>query len=421
MHVSSDAVAVRAIRLSESEEFLDLMCRCFELDPALARSIFYSDPFFDLTRKRAVVDRNSGKLLSILTAVPTALRLHGGTALPVTGIAGVGTEPALQNRGYARLLFNQSLSCLASEFQEPLAALVTAQPVLYLRLGFQHCATTVDWRAPSAAFPEYIEGANVHLLSQNEKLALRPELRALYSERISSQSGQFIRSEQRWELIENGRPGQQVGIWRSKRVISAAIFFRELAEGDTHVLVVDEIYTANAPGCRAILGFLARRPHGQSVRGTGRWTDLHHLGIDRFPGIQLAQSAGVMMRITDLYGFLASLAAGNLWNSNLANMRDGLTIKVENVFVTQDRKPVRIFPYVAAGGSAGVGLSPADEMSGEWISGDIGPITQLLVGYRSATDLHDEEMLRCSSNVAIEIAEWMFPSTDPYLSPMDSF
>jgi predicted acetyltransferase len=351
------------------------------------------------------------------------MRLPGEVEMPVCGLAGVGTAPGQRCKGYARALIKDTLDIAFGHFREPVAALTTDQPDLYRKLGFEDCSLLVEWAAPSAAaFAPFIEGADMRLLSTTEKERMKQDLRGFHERTTGLQPGQFLRGSRRWLACESFRPQQQVAVWSARGILDAVIYYQETGgERGGPVLSIDGLGAASAAGARAISGFLARRPAASTVRGKSRWTDLRALGFDRRPGIELTQSAGIMMRLTDLYNFLALLGTSVAWKSALRCVPGGLTIKVEDAKVTEGRKPVRVFPITLPDGSHGAGLSPADEMLGDWVSGDIAAITQLLIGFRSAGDLHAEERLRASSPSTLNIATALFPATDPYLSPLDRF
>src|SRR5579883_1495203 len=91
-------MVVRALREREIEAHFLLMCAAFGLDENLARPIYFTDPFFDLSHKRVLVDSASEALLSCVTVVPAAIRVAGGATVRMAGLAGVGTRPEEQRQ-----------------------------------------------------------------------------------------------------------------------------------------------------------------------------------------------------------------------------------------------------------------------------------------------------------------------------------
>ncbi|MGE0002511.1 MAG: GNAT family N-acetyltransferase [Fimbriimonadaceae bacterium] len=120
---------VRTIRKDEAEEFLGLLCGVFRLDVSRARTVFFSEPLFDLARKWALyVD---GTMASILTTSP--LLFGWGKAI---GIAGVATAPPHLGRGLATELLTRVLEQAEGDGEGP-AMLFAHAEGLYRRLGFE--------------------------------------------------------------------------------------------------------------------------------------------------------------------------------------------------------------------------------------------------------------------------------------------
>lgn len=120
---------VRTVRASEAEAFLELLCSVFRLDPARARTVYYSEPLYDLSRKWALFA--DGVMASVLTTSP--LQFGWGRAV---GIAGVATDPAHRRKGLASLLLERVLQA-AEEAGEGPAMLFAHEHTLYSRLGFE--------------------------------------------------------------------------------------------------------------------------------------------------------------------------------------------------------------------------------------------------------------------------------------------
>lgn len=122
-------VECRPIHEHESEAFLGLLCDVFHLDRERAASIFYSEPFFDLTRKWALFEE--GEMRSILTLTP--LQFGFG---PAFGIAGVATAEGARRRGLAQRLLEDVLA-RADEEGLGSAMLFAHETEVYRRVGFE--------------------------------------------------------------------------------------------------------------------------------------------------------------------------------------------------------------------------------------------------------------------------------------------
>lgn len=411
----------RAIGEEEIEGHFDLMCRAFDLDESLARAIYFADPFFDLTHKRVLAEPAPGTLFSCLTIVPSKIQVAGGAALPMAGIAGVGTPPELRGKGYASALLAATVEQIPDEFGYPLVGLVTDQPDFYRRFGWECCATIYDWSAPPRALPSYTEGKAVRVLMPGETAAHATEIHSLYDRARTGQVGTLLRDSRRWFCIEAFSRGRQVAVLAGKNGIEAYVAFEERDEDGARILIVQEMIAVSEGGRRALVGFLARQSPEGVVRGRTNATEFAAFHLDRFPGLQVQLVEGMMLRITDLDQCISAVAESGYCTPVLQKHPSGLTIRIENAKLSAGNKPVRLFPIVDNTRMPRLAMSPADELEGLWISADVGAFTQLFIGYRSATQLHSEGRLMASSPQALPVADHLFPSSDPLLATPDTF
>lgn len=121
--------AIRTIKESEGEDFLELMCDVFGLDFNRAYDVFFTEPFFDLNRKWAIFEGK--EMVSVLTTAP--LEFGWGRAF---GVAGVATRKSRQHEGYAGRLLERVCKEGARR-GEPAALLFARQIDLYEKLGFE--------------------------------------------------------------------------------------------------------------------------------------------------------------------------------------------------------------------------------------------------------------------------------------------
>jgi N-acetylglutamate synthase-like GNAT family acetyltransferase len=169
---------IRTIRESESEPFLGLLCRVFDLDIVRARNIFYNEPMFDLERKWAVFE--NGEPISILTTV--GLEFGWGKAI---GIAGVATRQDRRGHGLARVLLEAVLQN-ALDHGVSAAYLFARDSRVYEKVGFETIDEAVY--APIHGRPEYILPRT---LSQDE-------VRSVYDRWACENPNRLLRDERRW-------------------------------------------------------------------------------------------------------------------------------------------------------------------------------------------------------------------------------
>lgn len=398
------------------------MCRAFDLDESVARPIYFTDPFFDLGHKRALVDEPTETLLSCLTVVPATIRVAGGATLPVAGIAGVGTDPENRQRGYAGELLSATVKQVAAELGYPLIALVTDKPDFYRRFGWECCAAVFEWAAPAGVLPRYFEGRAVKLLNPAELQARNDQIHALYERARSGRAGTFLRDHRRWFCIETFSRNRQVAVLENGSRIEAYVAFEDRNEYPAErSLLVQEMIAVSENGRRAILGYLAQQNADITIHGRTSATDFAAFRLDRLPGLRVKILEGMMLRVTDMEACLAAIAQSGHFTPVLQQHPSGLTIRIENANLSHNNKPIRLFPVIDSDRLPKLAMSPADELEGLWISADVGAFTQLFIGYRSATELHSEGRLRASQSHALTLADHLFPLADPFLALPDTF
>lgn len=173
-------IEIRTIQYAEAGRFLSLLCDVFELDCARANSVFYAEPFFDLSRKWALFD--GGEMMSILTTTP--LQFGWG---PAIGIAGVATSRGHRGAGYAGKLLERALAHYEST-GERAAMLFAWRCDLYARYGFEQTDVVVRGRLESFG------------QSRPSRQLGMEEVRAIYDRWASAEPGRLLRDDRRWKL-----------------------------------------------------------------------------------------------------------------------------------------------------------------------------------------------------------------------------
>lgn len=173
-------IEIRPIREEEGDAFLRLLCEVFDLDFHRARTVFYSEPFFDLGRKWALFE--FGRMVSILTTTP--LEFGFGRAV---GIAGVATIRGARRQGHAERLLAHVLDRARVAGESP-ALLFAERTDLYGRLGFEPLDMVVAGEivpCPNFQVPDPVPPARVA---------------EIYASWASGSSVRLRRDERRWRL-----------------------------------------------------------------------------------------------------------------------------------------------------------------------------------------------------------------------------
>jgi len=412
---------VRSIREGETELFLNQMCDAFGLDIAIARPIFYNDPFFDLSHKRILIETQSGRIISSLTIVPSAVRVPGGGAIKVAGIAGVCTTPEYRRKGFAKQLLRATIQSAPSDFGYSAAALSTDNPEIYRGVGFETCSNVVHWTAHRKLLPSFPEAETAVQINLHDAPEQLKEIQDLYDHSHSSKPGIFIRNSVRWISIEQSGQASQAIIWRNRGRLEGCLIYREKTSRRDRILEVLDLIASTTAARRGLIGSLRKMESIDLICGQGRPSGLRNLGLEDTPRFTSFKRQGVMLAILDFDMCLSIIASTGVMTPVVRRSESGLTIRLENCVSKQDRKPLRLFSVSTERLGVAIGLAPADEMSGDWISVDVGAMAQLLFGYRSASDLRSQDRLWISSESALAIADSLFPSYDTILSPLDAF
>jgi N-acetylglutamate synthase-like GNAT family acetyltransferase len=171
-------IEARPIRESEADTFLRLLCDVFGLDYARARTVFYTEPYFDIQRKWALFVGD--RMVSVATTTP--LKFGWGDAV---GIAGVATRGEEQGQGYACRLLERILED-SNQSGENGAVLFAHRPGLYQRVGFEIVDEVVRSRVACSG-----------VWDESEALSLE-EVRQRYEAWAGQSPDRLRRDDRRW-------------------------------------------------------------------------------------------------------------------------------------------------------------------------------------------------------------------------------
>jgi hypothetical protein len=156
------------------------MCTAFSLDFSRARSVFFTEPYYNLDRKWALFD--TGRMVSVLTTTP--LLFGWGNAV---GIAGVATELSSKRLGHAARLIEHVLEASVAAGEGP-AVLFARDPRLYERVGFGTVDFVMRGQLPSHESWEF------------QSPMRTDEVQSIYTAWSEKDADRLRRDERRWAL-----------------------------------------------------------------------------------------------------------------------------------------------------------------------------------------------------------------------------
>ena len=402
-------ITARAITTMELDQHFDVLCQAFQLDRQLAYPIFKQDPFFDLLHKRALF--HDRRMVSVLTLIPSGLRLHAPNPLSFSAVVGVGTPPTRRGRGYASTLIGETLRSIAREFHCPIAALECDRPDYYRRFGFERCSTVYEWDAPPSALPGHEGTAHVAQLTPDQAAVVSQQVHHLHAITEDRSPGAFQRDGRRWKAIETLTANRRLAVVLRDGKVDAYMAFHVDTSEPAGAIIVHEIVCQNNDDGKAMIGFLSQQYNVARIHAQMSGTQFRELGLEGLAGLNLGLTDGIMLRIVDLPAVIAAYSQSPHWSDSISELKSDLTIRVEDRAAQEQTVEVRI---------SGSEIE-CDKTDDNCIAGDIGALTQMIVGYASASSLIELGRIRTSSPQCLEFAEALFPPTDIFLGFADRF
>jgi predicted GNAT family N-acyltransferase len=412
---------VRAITKSETGEMLALMCDSFGLDRVSAGTVFYSDPFFDLSMKRAIWDTRTGEMLGCLTLIPTNMRLGAGKILPICGVAGVCTNPSIRNTGIATRLIETTLAQLPDRSEFAMTGLTAQKPSLYTRLGWTPVGTVISWRAASHKLPNVSETSYVREVDSDDAQIIAPVLHKIYHNlRGRPRRGVFLRDERRWTCIEQLTAGRRLAIAQAVDGITAYCAYDRRSSEKGSVVNIHEIVAPNSITESALLAYVARREGVREVRGICNPDDSLARTLCNTEGVQFEVLPSIYLRAGHLKRAAQVLFTNTTPPAALAHLRAGLVIETDDAPIKGD--PARAVSLRSFGRTIKIGGPKDAEPGAEHVRGTVAAITQLIMGARSAAELVSLGLLNATlSTQAADACDALFTRVSPALATPDVF
>ena len=331
-----------------------------------------------------------------------------GTDLTLAGLSAVGTPPENRRRGLVRRLASESLA----EYRErgaPLAALWPFAHRFYVRFGWavanRYAVTTCSPEALSFAREAGVGGRWVQLEPDDWK--------RMASVLAATDGGHELAVERSEDWWRNrtfhgwGTDPYVYGWERDGELRAYLVYTVEEGDGDgvgaagDRLLDVDEVAFADHEAHLACLGFLA--DHDSQVGRVRTYGPPDAALLDLVPDpddVDVEVHAGPQVRVVDVPAVLeATGVAGEADADLVVGVADSLVPWNDGVFRVEV-------------GDGGVAVEPTDDAPG--IEVGIGPLSQLVVGYRTAESLAETGELT-GDRAAVEALARLFPPGDPFL------
>lgn len=405
----------RAVHTEELDVMLAVMCEAFGLPYSPARELFYKDPYFDISRKRVLVQ--GGLLVSCLTVVEADLWI-GGAVLRVGGIAGVATRQTHRRQGHGSRLLVGTLPFLREQGCV-LSALFPFEYEFYRRLGWERTGTQFRLVTVPDHLPRYAEARHVHGAAPAD----RADIVRLYDAASRQRTGSWLRSPRRWDYLRM-HVKHTVVYKRGAAAVDGYLLYdvRESEECPRHLRVL-EMAAATDDARRGLAGYLAEADANE-LSYTGAWEDLAASGLldgqrgedpaATPPRVELVP--GPMFRVVDFAGCLNALRP---------NFAGRLAAGREVCLAMSDALAPRDLPtaVLLRGEGAGVTVTPLERgrLPRQRVEGDAQAWAQTLTGHYSLPDALALNRLRATADGVADLAGPLLPRHNLFIPASDHF
>ena len=399
----AQASAVREALGEELSEVWALQREAFDLADAVP-------PPVPGCGQEVVVATDHGRVVSCLTLLHARLSFLG-VELPMGGIRHVATRPEAQNCGYATELMRETLKRMPGRGLA-VSVLFPFSFRYYRKLGYElagnHCHV---WCRPNS-IPAFAERQHLRRATPADAAALTEFSRQRAIRSVCT----LAYSRERWQHLCSN-PSLSVSFCGNGTIEGLLVTAEDRDSYGGRITRVLDLAATSAWGWRCLLGHLSQSPV-ESVEWNASSDALQQSRLLRSaaplregfkPRAIATVRPMVQLRVVDLAASLRGRAAAFPWDS----YRLGFRIK-------DDLLPENAAPLTVHGTANGVSLRPSRETD-PYVALDIRTFSQLFCGYLSPIDAASQGLLESSSPTALETAEALFPSGDPFLSDLDRF
>ena len=324
-----------------------------------------------------------------------------GEYYSVPGLTFVATPPEHRRSGYVAKL----MECSLSEYRERGDLLSILWPFkyrFYRRLGWEACSSSVTYSCDPSALSFARDELGADGSFQRVEADEFDRLTPVYDTYASEYGLSIARSADWWRyhIFESWDAERYVYTWEKDGDVRAYLAYTIQGEWSERTLHVVDLATRDLEGLLAILTFLSN--HDSQV-ATVRFrlpTDIHLLDLVTEPEeVTATMDTGAMARIVDVTQTLPTLCE--------MNVDAALTVAVADPLVDWNNGT-----FDLSVSSSNAKCTPSNNDAG--VTLDIGHLTQLAVGYRSAGELSEIGKLDGSPTI-IETMDQLFPAEQTYL------
>lgn len=326
-----------------------------------------------------------------------------GQTLPGAGLTSVITPPEHRRDGYVTRILAEALA----EYRERGRQLSVLWPFdygFYRAFGWDTAHEKRTYECPPSVFSaaaDRVDGGSYRQVGLDELAALEP----VYEANTRQYSLTFERDEAWWRhRVCRAHPEEPfVYLWTRDGQARSYVIYE--FEGDYHdrTMVVREIGYSDIEGLDAALGFC--HDHDSQADRVRLDTPNDPVVQDRLTApdeTDCELHTGAMVRLVDVAETLGSLPYPDIDARLTLGVTDEMAAWNDGIF------ELEVTPERATCHPADSGVEPD-------LSIDVGALAQLVVGYRSATELARSGRLQPTASSVTDTLEELLPSTTVYL------
>jgi predicted acetyltransferase len=398
---------IRAAHHEELDAMLAVMCGSFMLPFAAARDLFYKDPYFDIEKKRVLLE--DGQIISCLTLIETRMWI-GAAAVQVGGVAGVATRPSHRRSGYAGRLLEQTLLTLRQQ-RCPFSALFPFSYDYYRRFGWEHAGMQMRVSTAPNLLPAFSDARHVRPALPSDI----PEMQQIYDQTSRERTGSCLRDRKRWTyLFEHAK---RKVVYRRNQAEGYLLFDLQQGVEGRRTLKLLEMKTLSDAAQRGLIGYLAGCSEAEEIEYITDLIGLQESGLlqpgrEAMGGLYTEAMPGVMFRIVDPVAALQALAP------NFVGFRGAVTLVVHDSLL----QSVPTMTTIEGDGATTQVRAGSESVNPRHrIEGDVRGWSQVLFGYHSLQDALALKRLRAYSEATAAAAARLFPRRAPFIPAPDHF